>query len=344
MENNIWNNVDRIINYGIKEKVYPGGVLLVGTTDKIIYSKSYGTIDEKTQVTTDTMYDLASLTKVLATTTAIMKLFSDGYIHLNDTLENFGFKDDKKDITIFNLLTHTSGIPAYSELWKKYNGEKLYNEILKIKPEKPANYEIVYSCINFIILKYIIEKITNKNFEEYIESLYKDYGIENLVFNPNKKEKFKIAPTSIRDNKRLLGEVDDELAYYLGGVSGNAGLFGNANFIYLLLSKLAIGEIVPKTIFNLFTNTTINIDNTRKHLGWMAPTYGGSAGDILHTHENAYGHTGFTGTSIWSYQDLFVIFLTNRTYYERFGNSIEKIKRIRILLHNVIFGGLLNVE
>ncbi|SHE80209.1 CubicO group peptidase, beta-lactamase class C family [Marinitoga hydrogenitolerans DSM 16785] len=337
----IWNNVDRIINSGIKEKVYPGGTILVGNPENILYSKSYGTIDEKKKTTLDTIYDLASLTKVLATTIAIMKLLSEGYFHLNDTLENFGFKDDKKDITIFNLLTHTSGLPAYSELWKDYNGKTLYNKILETDPENMPDQKIVYSCINFILLMHIIEKITEKKFNDYIESIYRDYEIKNLFFKPYEKISLKIAPTSIRNGNRLIGKPDDELAYYLGGISGNAGLFGNANEIYTLLSHLIKGKIIPKNFFNLFTTTTINIDNIKKHIGWMAPNPGSSAGDILNMYDDAYGHTGFTGTSIWGYRDLFVIFLTNRTYYERFGKNLKKINRIRILLHNVIFGGLL---
>ena len=270
-----------------------------------------------------------------------MKLLSEGYIHLKDTLENFDFKDNKKDITLFNLLTHTSGLPPYSELWKKYQRKDLYEKILKINPENQINQKIVYSCINFIILMNIIEKITNQNFEKYIESLYKKNEIKNLFFNPGKKTTLKIAPTSKRKEKRLIGKPDDELAYYLGGTSGNAGLFGNVKGIYTLLSKIIEGKIVPRKIFELFTNTTIEIDNTKKHIGWMAPGNESSAGDILNLCPEAYGHTGFTGTSIWGYKDLFVIFLTNRTYYERFGNSLKKIHRIRILLHNIIFGGLL---
>lgn len=326
--------IDRVVQEGL-DKIYPGCVVLVGRPNEVIYQKAYGTLDFQRKTTVNTVYDLASVTKVVATTTAIMKLFSEGYLHLHDTIGRFlDLPKPKSDITILQLLTHTSGMQPYSELWKYLRGRELLQEILRIQPVEEPGRKIVYSCLNFITLMAIVEKITGIPFDKFIYSIFEPLGMKSTRFSPGPSEN--IAPTSMRDDKRLVGWVDDELAYYLGGVSGNAGLFSNAPDLFIFMSSLLTGNIVPFGIVKLFTQKIIEANGGKRHLGWMCAASGTSSGDMLS--EKSFGHSGFTGTTIWCREDgLFVIFLTNKGFIKRHE---DEIMRIRILLHNIVFGGI----
>ncbi len=326
--------IDRIIESAIG-KIYPGATLLVGRPGEIIYQQAYGTLDGSKATRIDTVYDLASVTKVVATTTAVMRLFSEGYLQLNDTIGRFlPVEGPKKDIAILQLLTHTSGIQPYSDLWKIFRGKKLLEEIIKIQPIDQPGRRIVYSCLNFITLMAIVEKITSQSFDQFVYSIFEPLGMKDTRFSPGEHEN--IAPTSERDGKRLVGLPDDELAYYLGGVSGNAGLFSNVLDLFKFMTALLEGRIVPKNVVKLFTQKIVQAENGKRHLGWMCPESGGSCGDMLS--EKGFGHSGFTGTTIWCREDgLFVIFLTNKGFIKRHE---EEIMRIRALLHNVVFGGV----
>lgn len=331
---NLAEKIDRVIQEGLN-KIYPGCVVLVGRPNEVIYQKAYGTLDFERKTSIDTVYDLASVTKVVATTTAIMRLLSDGYLHLHDTIGRFlDVAKPKSDITILQLLTHTSGMQPYSELWKYLNGKELLEEILKIQPVEEPGKKIVYSCLNFITLMAIVEKITGMSFDEFVYSIFEPLGMKRTRFSPGPSEN--IAPTSMRDGKRLVGLVDDELAYYLGGISGNAGLFSNVSDLFIFMSSLLTGTIVPFNVVKLFTQKIVEAGGSKRHLGWMCPASGTSSGDMLS--EKSFGHSGFTGTTIWCREDgLFVIFLTNKGFIKRHE---EEIMRIRMLLHNVVFGGI----
>jgi len=331
---NFWKRVDEIIYSGIDEKVFPGAVLLVGDLNGVIYEKAYGTLDEETPVELSTMYDLASITKVIATTTAVMKLLEEGRLTLSDSVGLFlDVPEEKAKVTIFELLTHTSGIQPYSDLWRILRGEQLKNEVIRIQPT--CRGKMQYSCLNFITLMAIVEQITSQSFDTYVLSLL---DLPNTLFRPREVER--CAPTSVRDGKRLRGEPDDELAYYMGGVSGNAGLFSTARDIHTYVLRLLKGEYVTKNVLKLFTETLVqdpSDPNTKRHLGWMAPVKGGSSGDF--GNERMFGHTGFTGTSLWiTPEGLHVILLTNKCFYDRWD---QRIQRIRMLVHNVIFANLL---
>jgi len=331
---NLWSNVDRIIQSGIESKIYPGAVLLVGTENETLYEKTYGTVDEIKSTDVNTIYDLASLTKVIATTTGIMKLFEEGYLNLYDKVGHFlDVEGEKANITIFELLTHTSGMQPYSDLWRILKGEDLKREVLRIQPTCKGKMQ--YSCLNFITLMAIVEKITNESFDSYVSKLL---NLPDTCFKPKDIEC--CAPTSEREGKRLRGEPDDELAYYLGGVSGNAGLFSTVRDIHTFVKRLLSGEYVTKNVVRLFTQTLVQDPadpSFKRHIGWMAPVKGGSTGDF--GNETMFGHTGFTGTSLWiTKEGLHVIFLTNKVFYNRWD---DRIQRIRTLLHNVIFSRLL---
>lgn len=333
----MWNIVDRIIESGIG-KVYPGGVLLVGKPGEVIYQKCYGTTDGKVKTRLDTRYDLASMTKVIATTTAVMKLFSEGKLTLEDKLgEYLDVGGEKANITIYQLLTHTSGMQPYSELWRYLSGKDLLKGIIELQPVCEAGIKINYSCLNFITLMAVVEIITGEYYREYISKTFESLDMQNTSFCPVTREN--IAPTSIVDGKRLVGVVDDELARQLGGVSGNAGLFSNVEDLSKFSTALFTGKIVPSKYVEKFITEIVEIGDSKRHLGWMAPVKNGSNGDILQS--NAFGHTGFTGTSIWvdPRTSIYTIFLANRVFIDRWGN-IETMQKIRQKLHNVVFGRL----
>jgi len=337
----IWNKVDEIVSCGIEKAVYPGAVVLIGKDTEVLYEKAYGyiAVDDNTPTTLETVYDIASMSKVVATTSAVMILVSRGELSLWDTLGDFfDVPEPKKGISIFHLLTHTSGMQPYSEAWRELKGRELLNSIISLEPESGLMEKINYSCLNFITLMAVVEKVASINFGEFCsKEIFEPLGMNSTTYLP--KDFDHVAPTSERDGKVLRGLPDDELAYYLGGVSGNAGVFSSAEDLFKFVSSLMYARLVPSRVFETFISEIVSIGESKRHLGWMAPARGSSAGDILG--EEAFGHTGFTGTSIWvdPATGLFVILLSNRTNISR-RDTIPQMQRIRRRLHNLVFGSL----
>lgn len=345
-----FTSVDKLINKSINDEAFPGAVLLVGNSDSILYKKAFGRYTyhkNSTQVSLSTIFDVASLTKVIATTTAVMLLFDKQQINLNDKVSKFlpGFAESgKENVTILNLLRHNSGLPA----WKKFypeitNKHELINEIYKTKLEFKPGMKTLYSDLGFITLGIIIEKITGTSLDEFCNNkIFKPLKMESTFFNPADTLANYITPTEF-DNywrKRLLqGEVHDETASIMNGVAGHAGLFSTAEDIYRLVSVLLEGQmgegehfISSKTISEFVTGTG---SPGSRLLGWdLKSESGSSAGKYLS--KNSFGHTGFTGTSVWCdpEKNLIVVFLTNRVYPSR---ENKKLNKIRPLLHDLIY-------
>jgi CubicO group peptidase (beta-lactamase class C family) len=349
--------IDKLIENYIEKGTFPGGVLLVGNEKEIIIEKAYGykaLFPEKEENSVDTIYDLASLTKVVAVTPSIMKLLEEGEIRLWDSVGKFlkefsaGLKERVK---IFNLLTHTSGLPPYSNAWKyAKNPEELKEELLKTELLYTPGNDCIYSCLNFIFLKYIVEKITGISFDKFVkENIYDPLDMKDTGFLPQNKER--VAPTCKRDGKILRGEPDDELAYYQGGISGNAGLFSTARDLYKYARSYINEDYMifsPYTI-ELFTREHVSFKDEKRGLGWMIKTVSSSCGDLFS--EKSFGHTGYTGTSLWidPIKKLIVVFLSNRTHIARNviylpdrnitlseGNNLEQMTEFRPRLHNLI--------
>lgn len=326
--------MDDIIKSGLKE-VYTAASILIGKNDEILFRNFYGTIDMKERLTQDNIFDLASVTKVVATTTAIMKLVDEKKISLDDKIGKYlnvgGFKSE---VTIFELLTHTSGMPAYSDLWKEYRGEELLEKIIEIQPYDSIYKCYEYSCLNFITLMKIVEIVSGQSFKDYVEKIFRTLGMKNTVYIPNKD---KAVETSIREGKRLKGLPDDELAYYLGGVSGNAGLFSNVDDLRIFIINLLDYKIVSQDTFKLFIDTIVKRGENYTHIGWKSPPVAGCQYSLDKT---GFGHNGFTGTSIWVRKDgLFSIFLTNAVYFDRYIKKPE-LNVIRNKINNIVFGGV----
>ena len=324
--------LDEIIVSGLNN-VYTAASLLIGDEENILYRDFFGTKDGIEKLTENDIFDLASVTKVVATATAVMKLIDSGQLHLKDKIGNYlNVSGQKGEITIFELLTHTSLMPSYSTLWKEYKNKELFEKLIEIQPQKGPNKCYEYSCLNFITLMKIVEVVTQVNFKDYIEKVFIDLGMKNTCYNPIDKER--AVATSIRDGKRLKGDPDDELAYYLGGVSGNAGLFSNVDDLRIFIFNLLEGKIVSNKTLELFTTTIIKKGENTTHIAWMAPPVAGCQYSL---DSSGFGHNGFTGTSIWIRKDgMFSIFLTNAVFYDRYLKKPE-LNVIRNKINNIVF-------
>ena len=320
----------------IEAKLFPGVAIGVTDSSQTVYSQVFGTIDEKKPTTEDTLYDIASLTKVTATLPTVLKLVQNGEIDLFDKVSDYiEFTD--RETQIWHLLSHTSGMPPYSAAYQyKSSRDEILHEIkmelFKTAPEK----QVVYSCLNYILLMTIVEKVTG-GFKDFVgKAIFKPLEMDHTMYNPSKQ--FNIAPTSIRNSQRLIGEPDDELAYSLKGLSGNAGLFSTLQD----LLKYARELLNPYKVFSKPTiqlslrRWTKGIAGDEKGLGWMHYTPASSGGCLLS--DKAFGHTGFTGTSLWVDPDLdlAIVILSNRCFYSRHERIAEMLRfRRRISNHLV---------
>jgi len=336
-----FNEIERIITDAIKDSAFPGAVALISKDGKIRFHKAFGnyTYEENSkEVTTKTIYDLASLTKVIATTTAAMLCVDRKLFKLDDKVSKYipEFASNKKgEITLKNLLLHNSGFPSWKKYWGVHdNPDEVLNDIYTSKLEYETGTKTVYSDLGIIVLGKVIEKVTGKSLDLFCKKeIFIPLEMNDTYFNPPDSLKYRIAPTEL-DNywrkKIIIGEVHDETAALLNGVSGHAGLFSTAEDIHkLLLTLLNKGKYKDK---QLIQNSTVELftrrfDKSTRALGWdIKSPEGSSAGKLFN--ELSFGHTGFTGTSAWidPLNKIIVVFLTNRVHPTRENNKINKIR------------------
>ena len=344
-----------VIENAIADKAFPGATLAVGFRDKVSYHAfghlSYDKDSPATKI--ETMYDLASLTKVVVTTTLVEKLVEGDFpspLDLDAPIERYlpewaaGPQPEwRHRVTVRNLMTHTSGLPPFKEYWRTSKGKE---DTLRMIFAEPLEYEpgtkVVYSDLGIILMAEIIQRLTGKPLDELAnEFIFRPLGMKNSMYNPPKKLWPEIAPTEVdeRWRQRLVqGEVHDENAYAMGGVSGHAGVFSTspdlAGFCQMLLNGgvYAHQRILKRATIAEFTVPQPLAQNTRT-LGWVVPTENSSSGHYFSAH--SYGHTGFTGTTIWIDPDrqLFVVLLTNRVNPTR---ENHKIAEVRPAVHDAI--------
>ena len=349
---------------GVKNKVFPGAVVLIAVQGKIIFFKAAGvlSIDPPQKDTKkDSIFDLASLTKPLATTIAIMGLVDRGVICLDDQLNKIisgPLPGDKQTITPRLLLCHSSGLPD----WKPYYLELIKHPVEKRKDilrqcilneclEYPPGLGSQYSDLGFMLLEWIVEESSGSRMDNLLrENFYNPLGLKRTFLMKNKSpcNLSEIAATEDCPwrKKVLCGEVHDENAYALGGYSGHAGLFGCAEDIFLILNMLREHFYSKKEDF--FKAETVKRFFTRQNifkgsswaLGWDTPSSEGSSSGSYFSSKSV-GHLGFTGSSVWMdpEQDIIVIFLTNRVHKTR---ENRKIKFFRPVLHDLILESIIN--
>ncbi len=339
-----------VVEKGIADKAFPGATLAVGYRGKVVIH-AFGKLsyDAKVAATAPaTMYDIASLTKVVVTTTLVAKLAEGDFavpLDLDAKIERYlpewasgPNAEWRHRVTVRHLLTHTSGLPPFKEYWSTSKSKQ--DTLTKIFAE-PLEYEPgtkeVYSDLGIILMAEIIERLTGRTLDDLAKSfIFSPLGMKDTMYRPPKKLWPQIAPTEFDKNLRhrlVQGEVHDENAFAIGGVSGHAGVFGTAPdlaaFCQILLNGgvYAHQRILRRATIAQFT-TPQQLSGGARTLGWAVPTEGGSSGHYFSAH--SFGHTGFTGTSIWIDPDrqLFVVLLTNRVHPTRENTKIQQVRRV----------------
>ena len=343
----ILDEVDTIITQGIQERVFPGATLWIGWRGETVKCAAYGkTADREygayspVPVTTKTLYDLASLTKIVATTCAIMRLVEQGLLQLEDPVSKyipqFGADPQKSTITIQHMLTHTSGLPGPLKLYKQYHGkDQIIDGICSQELVFRPGTQRLYCDLGFILLGEVIRVASSLRLDEYAQRyLFAPMNMRDTMFLPPETLKDRVAPTELVNWRGGLvhGEVHDENAWATGGVAGHAGLFSTvedlAQFCLMIMER---GEHEGKRI--LHTGSVLSMETLQvpdpdesSGLGWVinAPYFMGNLAS-----SNTIGHTGFTGTSMVldPTRRLAVILLTNCVCPTRNGPRLNPYRR-----------------
>ncbi len=345
--------VDRVIDESIKNKEIPGAVLLVSHKGKIVYKKAYGyrmVTPRQEKMTVDTIFDMASITKPMATASGIMLLVEDGKIRLQDPVAKYlpGFEvKGKADVPVAYLLTHCSGLPA----WDRYATKNLDRDgIIADICSKDTAYEpgtkFVYSDLGFVLLGEIITRVSGVPENEFVaKNLYSRLGMEHTGYLPPDSWKAQCAATEPRGGKMMQGEVHDPIAYALKGVAGHAGLFSTVDDMAVYFQMLLNGGVIdgvrifsPLTIREMTKNQS-PVAARDYGFGWVIGTsYAGQRGDIFP--RGGFGHTGWTGTSVWvdPTSQTFIVLLTNRVHPDGKGDA----GRVRALVSNIVASSIMD--
>lgn len=376
--------VDRVINDAIAAKEIPGAVLSVVRGNDIVYLKAYGSksvVPTVEPMTTETLFDLASVSKCVGTTLAFMQLIENGYVRLTDNVDRYipnfkPWKDPESgetvDITIRDLLSHSSGLTPYinaDTFVKEYGGnnpEKMEWYIAtKVKRNFRPGTDFMYSCLNFVTLQRILERVTGEKLYEYAQKhVFDVLGLTHtcyfpLIYTPAVSNSAELAglcaPTEVQaDGKPLVAQVHDPMARrIMGGNSGNAGVFSNAEDLSVICSAIMNGGVLvdkkgnslestrilsPATVRLMTTIPSQNDPSVGRALGWdKKSSHSGLRGDLFNP-ETTIMHTGYTGTSIVidTETKTAIILLTHRVHPEDKGS----VGRLRALVANIVAGSI----
>jgi uncharacterized protein YbbC (DUF1343 family)/CubicO group peptidase (beta-lactamase class C family) len=315
----------------------PGGVVLIGHDGKVVYRKAFGlrsTEPVREPMTPDTIFDLASLTKCVATTTSIMELVQEGKVRLNEPVATYlpeFAQNGKGDITIRELMTHYSGLAPDIDLLQQWHGRAAaYSMVMEQKPTHPPGTHFEYSDINFETLGFVVEKVSGMSLKQYTDAnIFLPLGMNDTGFLPPAEWVLRIAPTQYDENHSMLhGIVHDPTARRMDGISGHAGLFSSADDLAKFADELLHHDkILSRVIIEKMTTPQQPATASEvRGLGWdIDSSFATNRGELLPV--GSYGHTGFTGTSLWidPTTDTFIILLTNAVH-PRGGKSLESIR------------------
>ncbi|MGE5838101.1 MAG: exo-beta-N-acetylmuramidase NamZ domain-containing protein [Acidobacteriota bacterium] len=356
--------LDTVITDAIAEKKLPGAVVVVGRGDAVVLRKAYGNralVPAHEPMTLDTIFDLASLTKVVATTPSVMRLVEEGKIRLTDPVATFipeFAKYGKDRVTVRDLLTHMSGLRPDLDLGFDWRGA---DEAIRLATEEvltaPPGRRFVYSDINFFLLAEIVKRVSKQPLDQFAKQhIFQPLGMRETMFNPPAALLPRIAPTEActpfgwpcqgPDMKMLRGVVHDPTARRMGGVAGHAGLFSTAGdltlYCRMLLGGGAIGAtriLAPLTVGRMTSPATPPGEPGVRALGWdIDSSYSANRGELLPL--GSFGHTGFTGTSIWidPATGVFVIFLSNRVHPDGAGDVTPLRARVATIVAGALTG------
>src|SRR6266850_4101851 len=327
--------VDSIVERAILDGQIPGAVVLIGHNGQVVYRKAFGrrALEPRREpMTVDTIFDLASLTKVIATTTSVMQLVERGKVRLNDTvtkyLPEFG-QNGKEDITVRQLLIHYSGLAPDIDLQPPWQGkETAYKLAFSEKPEAPPGSGFVYSDTNFIVLGALVEHVSGESLDHYSSThVFGPLKMTRTRYLPPASWRPRIAPTQFDEHDHMLrGEVHDPRALRMGGVAGHAGLFSTADDLAKFAQALldgGKGVLAPLTVEKMTSPEQPPNATAVRGFGWdIDSPFSSNRGDLLPV--GSFGHTGFTGTSIWidPATRTYIILLTNSVHPRGKGNVI----------------------
>jgi uncharacterized protein YbbC (DUF1343 family)/CubicO group peptidase (beta-lactamase class C family) len=356
--------IEPTVRQAIAEKKLPGAVILIGRGDRILYEQAIGSrslVPSVEPMTADTIFDLASLTKVVATTTSVMMLLEDGKIRLSDRVSTFipGFERyGKQDITVRHLMTHVSGLRPDLDLADPWSGpETAIGLAIEEVPTSPPGERFVYSDINYLLLGEIVHRVSGQPLDQFTrQRIFEPLGMKDTMFLPPGSLRSRIAPTetcsplgwpcSVDSGERAIGQdrpvsareaagptvlrgvVHDPTARRMHGVAGHAGLFSTAADLSIFCRMLLEGGayngariLSPLAVAKMTTPASPPGDRNVRGLGWdIDSAYSGNRGELLPL--GSFGHTGFTGTSLWidPTTGMYVVFLSNRVHPDGKGD------------------------
>jgi CubicO group peptidase (beta-lactamase class C family) len=341
--------VDAIVRRGIRQGIYPGAVVVIGRSDSVLYARGYGhfTWNPASSVPSpdSTFWDIASITKVMGTTSAAMRLVDAGRLKLDSPVRYYlpRFAGGAKDrVTVRMLLDHTSGLRAYVPFFKQAKTREaaitlLYSEQLVRQPgQKP-----VYSDLNAILLGLLLEAVSGMPLEDFVaREVFQPLGLSGTKYRLTAQARRRTVPTALWRGHPVQGQVNDPNAVIFGGAAGHAGIFATgmdlARYAQVWLRN-GVGPqgqwVSPATLRQFLTR---GANSGPRLLGWDTPELDGKQPSLFGTliSPAAYGHTGFTGTELWvdPAHDLFLVFLTNGTFDPRTRNSHHALRTVRTSL------------
>jgi beta-glucosidase-like glycosyl hydrolase/CubicO group peptidase (beta-lactamase class C family) len=342
--------VDRMLQTAIADSVTPGAALAIGRHGRLVRLRGYGRLDwdpAASPVNDSTIYDLASLTKVVGTTTAILQLVDADRVALRAPVGRYlseWSEGWKASVTVRDLLIHQGGLPPFRPFWRDISGREAYRRAIDaLEPAYLPGERTVYSDLGFITLAFVAEQVSGEPLDRWLQqSLFAPLGLRETGYMLSEALHARVAPTEIDTvfrHQHLRGVVHDENAYALGGVAGHAGLFSSVRDLAVFAQRMLEGargvavESPFPTTESISAAVLRQTESSSRALGWDTPSEGSSAGSFLT--ESAFGHTGFTGTSIWvdPELDLFVVLLTNRVNPTRENRGHVPLRRA---VHDVV--------
>ncbi len=337
-----------VVQRGVDERAYPAAVVEVGTRDDVLWRQAFGRLDadpDSAPTQDSTIFDLASLTKVIATTNLVMTLVNSGTLALHHPIRQWIPEwrgTDREDVTVRSLLTHSSGLTTWLPFYRDHTGrQEFQHAICSLPLEYSPDTRAIYSDLGFILLGFIVEDAGGQSLQSQAVQQLSALTAAPIMFNPPATLRPSIAPTENDPwrGRRLVGEVHDENCWALGGAAGHAGLFGTTQAVGDIARALlgALGgtdaRLASQDTVRLFVKRYSASTGSRA-LGWdtMLPT--SSCGSKLSS--LSFGHTGFTGTTLWidPEREVYVVFLTNRVNPTRENTAIQQI---RPALHDAVF-------
>jgi CubicO group peptidase (beta-lactamase class C family) len=348
-----YSAVDAAVIRGISHGLYPGAVVVIGRRDTVLYARGYGHLtwhhSSPRPLPGRTLWDLASLTKVVATTSAIMVLTDRQALDLDAPVSGYLPRfagDGRSAVTVRMLLDHTSGLPAWRPFYRLAPTRDSALALLYTTPlERPAGDSAVYSDLNAMLLGEVVRTLSGESLDDFVtREVFEPLGMRHTMFRPPRSVWAEVAPSGTFRGRPLAGVPSDGNAARLGGVAGHAGLFSSGTDLalyaqaWLREGRAADGPFIQASTIQRFLQRTPASGS--RLLGWDTPDTTLQEPSVFGTRLSpaAYGHTGWTGTEIWidPTQDLFLVFLTNRSYRPRGRHSIERLRELRAGLSDAV--------